>query len=239
MTSTTTPAMATLRVDDLELEIRRSPRRKSVEITVDRGGELVVSAPEDCPRSTMEDFVRDKRSWIYTKLAEKELLSRPVATKQMVSGEGFPYLGRSYRLLLVDDQDVALKLERGRFRLRRADVGAGREHFWRWYRDHAGPWLERRIAGWAPRLDAEISGVRVLDLGFRWGSCGKGGIVNFHWAVILLPPRIIDYVIVHELVHLHEQHHTPAFWRRLERAMPDYDRRRQWLARHGGSYLAV
>ena len=91
---------------------------------------------------------------------------------------------------------------------------------------HAQPWLERRVRGFAPRLDVGVAGVRVLDLGFRWGSCGAGGALNFHWAVILLPPRIVDYVIVHELAHLHERHHTPAFWRRVERAMPDYERRK-------------
>ena len=230
--------MTTLRVDDLEFEVRSSAQRKTVQITVDRGGELVLTAPEDCPPAVMEDFVREKRFWIYTKLAEKELLDQPVVTKRFASGESFPYLGRGYRLLLVDEQDVPLKLERGRFRLRRADAGAGREHFIRWYRSRARPWLERRVAGLAPRLEAEVSAVRVLDLGFRWGSWGKGGVVNFHWASILLPPRIVDYVIVHELVHFHEQHHTPEFWLRIERAMPDYERRKAWLARRGGSHLA-
>ncbi|MCP4571823.1 MAG: M48 family metallopeptidase [bacterium] len=230
--------MRTLTVGDLELEVRRSGRRNAVQITVDRGGELVITAPADCPASTMEDFVREKRFWIYTKLAEKALLEQPVGARRFVSGEGFPYLGRSYRLLLVDEQNAPLKLERGRFRLRRAAAAAGREHFIRWYRTHAQPWLERRVGLMAPRIDVRVAEVRVLDLGFRWGSCGKG-TVNFHWAVILLPPRIVDYVIVHELVHLHEQHHTPEFWRRVERAMPDYERRKAWLAYRGGSHLAL
>jgi predicted metal-dependent hydrolase len=64
--------------------------------------------------------------------------------------------------------------------------------------------------------------VTVQDLGYRWGSCGKGGRLYFHWRTILLPPRIVDYVVVHELVHLLEPHHTPEFWQRVERAMPDY-----------------
>jgi hypothetical protein len=231
--------MTTLTVGDLELEVRRSRRRKTVEITVERGGELVVSAPEDCPASAMADFVREKSSWIYGKLAEKALLDQPVGSKRFATGEGFSYLGRVYRLLLVDDQDVPLKLAGGRFRLRRGDAGAGREPFVRWYRAHAQPWLALRVRGWAPRIDVEAGEVRVLDLGFRWGSCGRGGAVNFHWAVILLPPRIVDYLIVHELVHLHERHHTPEFWRRVERAMPDYERRKAWLAQRGGSHLAL
>ena len=62
----------TLSVGDLDFEVRRSNRRRSVQITVDRGGELVLSAPEGCPTATMSNFVREKKSWIYTKLAEKD-----------------------------------------------------------------------------------------------------------------------------------------------------------------------
>ncbi len=60
------------------------------------------------------------------------------------------------------------------------------------------------------------------------------GILHIHWAIILLPPRIVEYVVVHELALLHEQHHTPEFWRRVERSLPDFEQRKEWLARHGG-----
>ncbi|WP_416138794.1 M48 family metallopeptidase [Halomonas sp. HK25] len=59
------------------------------------------------------------------------------------------------------------------------------------------------------------------------------GSTYFHWKIILLPRHIAEYVVVHELAHLHEPHHTPAFWRRLERAMSEYEQRKSWLARHG------
>ena len=85
---------------------------------MDRGGELVVFAPPGVAGEVMATFVRDKKFWLYTKLAEKDARQQPVVGKEFVTGEGFPYLGRSYRLLLVDEQDVPLKLERGRFRLR-------------------------------------------------------------------------------------------------------------------------
>jgi len=77
------------------------------------------------------------------------------------------------------------------------------------------------------------AGVKVQDLGYRWGSCGKGNWLYFHWKTILLPARIAEYVVVHEIAHLHEPHHTPAYWLRVERAMPDYAQRRAWLAEHG------
>ncbi len=229
---------AALTVDDLTFEVRRSARRKTLEITLDRGGELIISAPPGVADKALTDFVREKKLWLYKKIAEKELLQQPVGAKEFVSGEGFPYLGRSYRLLLVDRQAVPLKLEAGRFKLARELASNGREHFIRWYTDHAQPWLQRRVDGWASRMGLDPSGMEVRDLGFRWGSCGKAGNLNFHWAAILLPPSIIDYVVVHELVHLREPNHTPEFWLRVARVLPDYEERKTWLAQHGGG-LAV
>ena len=83
--------------------------------------------------------------------------------------------------------------------------------------------------GWASsrrRID-------VRDLGYRWGSLGKSDRVNFHWATIQLPPTLVDYVIVHELAHVHEPNHTPEFWLRVERALPTFQAEKMELARVG------
>ena len=175
---------ATLTVDDLEFEIRRSKRRKTLQLTVDRGGELILMAPEGIESATLEEFVNEKRFWLYTKLAQKEALHNRASAKEFVSGESFPYLGRHYRLLLVDDQDEPLKLDHGRFRLQRDAARNGRDHFVRWYIDHAEPWLGRRVANWADRVGARPTEIAVKDLGFRWASCSKSGTVNFHWTTI-------------------------------------------------------
>jgi predicted metal-dependent hydrolase len=231
--------MTALTVGDLRFEVRRSARRRSVQITVDRDGALILAAPTGCSVQAMEDFVREKRVWIYTRLAEKEALRPPAPAKEYVSGEGFPYLGRSHRLLLVGAQDVPVKLTGGRFRMRRADAVAGRAHMIRWYTEHARPWLTRCVASFAGRVDVRPAGIVVHELGHRWGSCGKGGTLNFHWKTILLPPHAIEYVVVHELVHLIEPHHTPGFWQRVGRTLPDYAARQQWLAEHGHALVEV
>src|SRR5438105_2647702 len=101
--------MSVLRVGDLELELRGSSRRRRLQVTVDRAGELILFAPSNYSRERLSDFVHAKRFWIYRKLAEKEFVRVPVPRKEYVTGEGFPYLGRSYRLLLVEDQSVPVK----------------------------------------------------------------------------------------------------------------------------------
>ena len=224
---------ARLSVEDLQFTVHRSTCRRTMEITVERSGKLAIFAPLDVDEDRLRSFVLEKRFWIYTKLAEKDRFQRQVPIKEFVGGEGFLYLGRSHRLKLVDDQRVALRLVNGRFALRSDAVTSAREHFISWYRQRARVWLSACIAEYRARMEVTPGGVRVQDLGYRWGSCGKGGLLYFHWKTILLPARIAEYVAVHEIAHLHEPHHTPAFWLRVERAMPDFAQRKAWLAEHG------
>jgi predicted metal-dependent hydrolase len=231
--------MTALTVDDLEVEVRDSQRRTTLQLTVDRGGELIVFAPVGCDRATLQQFVKEKRSWIYRKLAEKEALQHQVPVKNYVSGEGFLYLGRSYRLLLVDEQAVPVKLEQGRFKMLRSATVDGRDHMVAWYSAHAQLWLSERTDRFASRMGLTATRVVVRDLGYRWGSCGKDGTVYFHWKSVLLPPRVVEYVIAHETAHLVEPLHSASFWLRVERAMPDFTARKLWLAENGSITQAI
>jgi predicted metal-dependent hydrolase len=232
--------VTSLSVDDLSLDVRWSPRRKTLELAVERDGTLVIRAPLGTKLSVLERMVREKRSWLLGKLAQRELLQSQLVAKEYVSGEGFAYLGRNYRLLLVDEQDVPLKLEAGRFCLRRAEVSRARELFISWYVAHAAPWIAGCIGPLAARIGVHPSEVVVRDLGHRWGSCThNSGRIRIHWATILMPPSIVEYILVHELVHLLEANHSPAFWQRVERVLPDYRRRKQWLAEHGAERVVL
>lgn len=227
------PGEARMQVGDLHFVVHRSIRRRTMQITVERTGALVLSAPPSVGQVALRNFVLEKRFWIYTKLAEKDRLQRIVPRKEYVDGEGFLYLGRSYRLKLVASQEVPLKLTGGRFVLRRDALPHAREHFVRWYSEHARAWLASRLPEWGTRMQVAPVGIKVQDLGYRWGSCGKGGWLYFHWKTILLPARVAEYVLVHELAHLKEPYHAPEFWLRVERGLPDYDSRKAWLAEHG------
>lgn len=228
-------------IDDLHFLIKRSSKRKTVELTIDRNGELIIHAPEDYPKDLIKKIAQRKRFWIHTKLPEKELLLRLGKSKEFVNGEGFFYLGRSYRLLLITEVDSnkvsipVLRLHQGRFMLRRDEKQRGREHFIKWYIKHGEPWIRKRIDLFSDRIGSSPDVIKVRDLSFRWGSCSNGR-VNFHWRNILLPSKIIEYIVAHELVHLHEPHHTKDFWNRLERTMPDFEVRKHWLAENGARY---
>jgi predicted metal-dependent hydrolase len=226
--------------DGLTFDVRRSERRTTLGITVDRDGSLVLALPEDCPLEEGRAFAEEKQFWIYTKLAEKKLLRRPTRSKRYVEGEGHYYLGRSYRLTLVDDPDAdvsPLRLYRGRWHLGTDARDEAPEHFRSWYVSHGQSYIERRVERFANRLEVNPHGVNVRSLGYRWGSCSPDGTLNFHWRSALLPARLIDYVVVHEMAHLHEPRHDDAFWTRVERAIPDYEQRKRELAEEGGGYF--
>ncbi|MEL6912460.1 MAG: M48 family metallopeptidase [Cyanobacteria bacterium J06555_3] len=77
--------------------------------------------------------------------------------------------------------------------------------------------------------------MKIKDLGYRWGSCGTKGVLNFHFRCMTAPLRVIDYVVVHELCHLHYRNHRDAFWNEVDKVMPDYAERKEWLRKNGAS----
>ena len=235
MSNSLTTLPSRLSVAGLDFEVHVSGARRSIGITVDRNGSLIVNAPHGCDEAELVAFAHEKRMWVYKKLAEKDLLLSRRPEKEFVTGEGFAYLGRSYRLLLAENGPDTVKLARGRFVMRRdiATNGFGAAAMIDWYRKRALRWLPPRIAPWALRMNFSPSAIDVRDLGYRWGSLGRNGRVNFHWATMQLPATLVDYVIVHELAHIQVPNHTQNFWRRVERTMPTFQGAKLELARVG------
>ncbi|MEV0974985.1 M48 family metallopeptidase [Microtetraspora glauca] len=217
-----------LHVGELRIAVSVSDRRKSVRLTVERDASVTAVVPPGISKNELTRMVEAKRPWLYGKLAEKRDLGENPPEKEYVSGEGFLYLGRSYRLRIVDSGDV--RLSRGRLELAE---GGGARDLVRWYRRVGDPWLRRRVQPWVSRMGTEMTGLRVRPLGYRWGSCSQDGQVNIHWATMQLSPTLIDYVLVHELAHLRRPDHGPEFWRIVERTMPGYEDCRERLRRAG------
>lgn len=221
-----------LDVDGLEVSVKERPSRSTMEITIDRDGSLIVAVPDGTPDDPVRDFVDRKQDWIHRKLITKADFLPVLPPKEFVNGEGFRYLGRSYRLLLVDDQDVPVRLNRGRFCLRR-DAPDGAAAIKAWYRTVGGNWLGRRVVPWAARCGVGDVEVVVRDLGYRWGSYGAAGQLNVNWATLQLPPSLVDYVLVHELTHAHEPNHGERFWTAVDRVLPRSAQLRETLTAEG------
>jgi predicted metal-dependent hydrolase len=215
---------------ELVFEVRRSQRRKTLGLTVDRGGELVVHAPDSTGHDELERWTRKKLIWVHRKLALKEDLRPKTHKPEYVSGETYYYLGRGYRLTVVARQQQPLMFDGRRFTLHRDARAGAEEEFRDWYIAAGTEWVTKRVKLLTRRIATSPSRIEVRDLGFRWGSCGKRDVIFFNWRLLQLPVRLADYVICHELVHLRVPNHSPAFWALLDGVQPDWRERRDELA---------
>ena len=229
--------MSGSRIKDIAYEVLRS-QRTTADIVIERDGRVLVRAPKSIPDERIEDLIEAKRYWIYKNLAEWRDLNATRVLREYRNGEGFLYLGRSYRLLLVADQDEPLLLKNGRFCLRRdlvdrGEIEAAKAAFRDYYIARGNERIRQRVDYYAPKIGVAPRDVAVRELGNRWASCSPNGNLAFHWKCMMAPQTIIDYIVVHELCHFHHLEHTDAFWNEVDKVMPAYGERKEWLRVHG------
>lgn len=209
-------------------------RRRTLGLDVLPDGSIVIAVPTAAKADDVAEILRSRRLWLAKAVRNRIELAAEHPAKEVVSGEGLTYLGRHYRLLLVDDQDAPVKLRGGWLKLRRAiNDQAGASALINWYRLRGEHWLVERVGSWTGRIGVGRPLVTVGDLGTRWGMRTRDGSVAFHWAVMQLPPNLIDLVVVHELVHLLVSRHDGEFRRRLLLALPDADELATQLGHRG------
>jgi predicted metal-dependent hydrolase len=220
--------------------IRRSRRRrKTIEITLDPAEGVLVSAPTTTPSADVARIVEKRARWIIRKSNESMLRPRP---KQFVSGESLPYLGRQVRLFVqtVEARRVEVRFDHWSFRVSVPEHLTGDDRretiqhaITRWYKRRAQERLEARARLWAGRLVLQARRVATRDQRQRWGSCAPDGTIRFNWRIVMAEPALIDYVVVHELIHLSVRNHGQEFWARMAAAMPDFKMRRTRLSEFG------
>lgn len=221
---------------ELNYEIRRSSRRKKLTITVERDRSVVVHAPANVSEETIRQLVDRRRPWLFEKLHHQQKyqpLPHPPG-KELVNGEAVLYLGRSYRIELVDDEGDETRFA-GKFLIPRSHARQRRQVLRQWYVERAREKILPRVRMHAHGLGVTFERANINDSRYRWGSCTPGNNLNFNWRLIKAPMFVIDYVIVHELAHLMEANHTPRFWNIVSAQLPAMDRARDWLRANGQS----
>ncbi|TKA98386.1 M48 family metallopeptidase [Cereibacter changlensis] len=227
----------TIVIDELVFSVKRSKRRRTVGVTLERDKSLVAHLPQEVAIDEASKLIASKLLWVYQKLAEQSESARADVFRvaEFVDGEGFHLLGKHYRLKLVDVPEnvtgvPSIRFEGDRLLLRREQAASGGKRIEEYYTRAAHPYLNEAVQRWKRIVGAEPGRfVQVMDLGYRWGSCSADGTLNFHWRIMQLPPRIIEYIVVHELVHIKVPNHSDKFWATLGSVMPDFESRRVWL----------
>lgn len=208
-------------------------RRKTFALVIEPDGSLTVRAPQRASRTQIEQLVQSKAAWIERKQAWVKSNPAEPGPKNYTDGELFEYLGEPVRLEIVNAASPALRLEGGSFLLARRFLPQAQAVFTRWYRRQARQVIGERTRRQAAELGLAYRSLRITSARTRWGSCGARGTLNFSWRLVMAPLPVIDYVIVHELVHLEIKNHSQAFWQRVAQLKPDYSQQRAWLKAHG------
>jgi predicted metal-dependent hydrolase len=225
-------------MNKIEFQVIRRPRRRTASISVKPDGTVRVLVPASLSDDQVTELVERKSTWIQNKIAHFEAICNNEKDKEYVSGERVFYLGRSYRMEVVDEDDSsdAVKLMNGRFIVQvhpGLDEGNRkfliRERFSGWYQQKAEVRLREKVVRFAKQMNVAPRSVGVKGYTSRWGSCHSDGRLYFNWRIIMAPHSVIDYVVVHELAHLVHGNHSKKFWKLVESILPDYTERKAWL----------
>lgn len=202
--------------------------RKTIALIIEMDGSLTVRAPRHANHKLIGRFIDEKSEWIRIHREKLRNASSPFL-RQYQSGELFLFLGETYPLALVDRKQPALELAGGCFLLSEQAHSEAAATFANWYRRRAQDIIIPRLQAFAMLSGDQYRSVRITSAATRWGSCSARNSLNFSWRLVMAPQDVIDYVIVHELVHLKIKNHSPGFWQAVNERMPDFQVRREWL----------
>jgi predicted metal-dependent hydrolase len=207
-------------------------RRKTVALVVERDGSLTVRAPMRLAEVRIRAFVESHADWIVKNQAKVRAVP-PASPKNYAEGETFLFLGRPYPLTFVPRQHPALAFDGKVFRLAKSALPRAPEVFVRWYKEQATLLLFERVLILAGKHSFKYQKIRISSARTRWGSCSSLGTLSFTYRLVMAPLEVIDYVVLHELVHTQVRNHSKTFWNKLGELMPDYKTRLAWLKKNG------
>jgi len=221
--------------------LRRSTRARRLRLVLDRDGIPLVTLPVRAPARLADEFVESRQDWIGRQrvrfAADRE---RHRARGPLGDGGTVDFSGQPHRLEVRgpttarrtrvehDDTDGPVI----RVWISRADERPLPVVLEAWLRREARGAIGRRLAARAPQLGVSPASVSIRDQRTRWGSASRRGRLSFSWRLVLAPPAVLDYVVVHELAHLVVFGHPPGFWTLVRSVVPDADRARRWLRDH-------
>lgn len=221
----------TLEGRPVEYVVRESDRATRAKIQVGVAGvSVVIPTGVD---ADPEGLLRANAEWVRERDAEYEATRARVPDRTFAAGARFPYLGGE-REVAVEQRSRSVVTDEAfvlaRWEVERTSVKNALESL---YRRLAREHFESRLDHYADAMDVTYDAVHVRNQRTRWGSCSTSGTISLNWRLLLAPPRIADYVVVHELAHVIEPNHSERFWRVVGAHDPDYAVHREWLADNG------
>lgn len=198
--------------------------RKSIALVIDSDANLIVRAPHKAKVKDITNFIQEKEHWIADKQLQATLAREKHRPLVLENGKHLLYLGTAYTIQKCAVSAVEIAGEHILIpnNYTTADLTA-------WLKHQAKALIAERVAKYAAIMGARYAAVKISGAKTRWGSCSAKNNLNFTWRLIMAPPSIIDYVVVHELAHIEHKNHGPEFWACVKAAIPDYKVYQAWL----------
>ncbi|MDA8672514.1 M48 family metallopeptidase [Gammaproteobacteria bacterium] len=204
-------------------------RTKSAEITIE--DEVVnVIVPNSLSDTQIRRLITKRLAWIKKTMVAQAKAGKPKVI-EYVNGESFPYLGKNYRLKIVNGEEPAAKLKSGYLWVTASNTEGMKEAIKQWYFRLAEKRLIEKTDRFSNILGVSPRSVSIKDFKTKWGSCSKNGDIAYNWKIIMASNNLVDYVVIHELCHLKELNHSARFWKLLDRHKPDWRECKELLRR--------
>ncbi len=225
---------------DYTVDIIRTNRKKTASISIS-GKYVKFVVPSGISEKEKNDILDSKKSWIMSKLKEKDLVSTKCPAKY-VNGELFPYLGRKYPLAVVLGNENSIKLKRGNLNIfisknEKNLNQLAKKILLEWYFSKAKKLLTQKTDMFCERIGVMPKRIIISDYKSNWGSCSNKGDIRYNWRIIMAPNKVIDYLVIHELCHLIEHNHSKSFWQYVSIYCPNMKESRNWLRKFGSNLI--
>ncbi|MDW4549521.1 SprT family zinc-dependent metalloprotease [Defluviimonas sp. D31] len=215
----------------VEITLRRSVRARRFSLRVSRlDGKVTLSMPARAREVEALAFAEGKADWV------RQILRGTAARLAVAPGAEIPFEGR--RLVVTPAPVAAVRVEGAALLVPMDEARLG-ARILAFLKLAARQRLQAASQTHAATLGRRIRRITLRDTRSRWGSCTAEGGLMFSWRLIMAPPEVLDYVAAHEVAHLVEMNHSPAFWAVVARLAPDYERHRAWLRREGAELHRV
>lgn len=206
--------------------------RKSIGLEITQDAVLIIRAPHLTSLKTIQKIVTEKKDWIRLKQEKIRKKLKESKPKEFITGEKFWYLGREYELIIKNQYSAPFVLKET-FQLSTRYQTNASEVITSWYKRKAQQKIGERVRFYYALTGFKYNQIKINSAQTRWGSCSHSGNLNFTWRLIMAPLEVVDYVVVHEMVHLEEKNHAQVFWNKVEKIMPEYKEHQKWLKENG------
>ena len=220
--------------NNIAINVHRTDRLKTVSIEVSKG-RVKISVPKNLEQLKIDKILKSKSKWIKKKLFLQSKITS-FRNKEYVSGEDFLYLGRHYRLKVIMGQKYNTEFKDSYLKVtvkNKSNTQKIKRLIKKWYLEKAQLHLNKMTLDLSKELGVNFHSAKVRNYNSRWGSCSSTGKIFYNWRLIMAPVKIINYVVLHELVHLKEHNHSKRFWKLLKSYYSDLDYAKQWLVYNG------